>query len=168
MRELKERRDNRGRVLLNGEDQMPDGRYQGTDGRRRAVYSWRLEPADPDMPEKQKKPSLREIESDLAFEMQAELQSASGEDSPGCPTLNRIFSRYLDARPELRPTTRENYIYIYEAYIAPNLGGRKIDTLHYSDLRSFYIKAATVGVRMRARKTGQLCQSRRFGSAAWA
>ena len=164
MKKSDERKDKLGRVLVPGEDQMPDGRYryryQGADGQRHAVYSWRLEPADPDMPGKQKKPSLREIESDLAFETQAELQSASGEGRPGCPTLNRMFLRYLDARPELKPTTRENYLYIYEAYIAPNLGGRKIDTLLYSDLRSFYIRAATFGVRMRARKTGRLCQSR--------
>lgn len=40
------RRDRRGRILHNGEVQMPDGRYRfkyvDESGKERAVYSWRL------------------------------------------------------------------------------------------------------------------------------
>ena len=44
------RKDNKGRILRNGESQMKDGRYrfQYTDGRgkRHALYSWRLVETD--------------------------------------------------------------------------------------------------------------------------
>lgn len=45
------RRDNKGRVLLNGEIQEESGRYRyryiDILGKRREIYSWRLTEADP-------------------------------------------------------------------------------------------------------------------------
>ena len=44
------RKDSKGRILRDGENVMPDGRYryQYTDstGKRKAVYSWKLVPTD--------------------------------------------------------------------------------------------------------------------------
>ena len=45
------RRDKKGRILHNGEMQMPDGRYRfkypDSDGKEHVVYSWRLDHNDP-------------------------------------------------------------------------------------------------------------------------
>lgn len=67
------RRDNRNRILHNGESQLADGRYRfrysDLDGKRRDVYSWRLDHNDRMPKNKPHDLSLREkgrqIEQDL-------------------------------------------------------------------------------------------------------
>ena len=58
------RRDNKGRVLQMGENQLDDGRYAyrytTPFGQRKAVYSWRLTATDPTPTGKRKEKSLRE------------------------------------------------------------------------------------------------------------
>ena len=60
------RKDNRGRVLHNGEIQRKDGRYQfkyiDADGKEKFVYSWRLDHNDATPPGKVRSLSLREME----------------------------------------------------------------------------------------------------------
>ena len=67
------RRDNRGRVLQNGETQDPSGRYKyrytDTMGKRRTVYSWRLTNADVMPVGKKLEPSLREMERKIQIEL---------------------------------------------------------------------------------------------------
>ena len=64
------RKDNKGRVLNDGETQGKDGRYryQYTNmlGERRAIYSWKLLPADKTPSGKRKDLSLREKEKQIA------------------------------------------------------------------------------------------------------
>lgn len=66
------RRDKRGRILHNGEIQMPDGRYRFkyTDGfgAVRYVYSWRLDKNDTMPGGKKSELSLREKERLIAAE----------------------------------------------------------------------------------------------------
>lgn len=67
------RRDNRNRILHDGEIQLKDGsyryKYQDTDGITKYVYSWRLDDRDRMPRGKKREPSLREkergIQSDL-------------------------------------------------------------------------------------------------------
>ena len=60
------KKDNKGRVLRLNEDQMPDGRYRyryvDVNGRRKAVYSWRLNTTDKTPKGKVDKKSIRELE----------------------------------------------------------------------------------------------------------
>lgn len=67
------RRDNRGRVLQNGETQDPSGRYKyrytDTMGKRRTVYNWRLTNADVMPVGKKLEPSLREMERKIQIEL---------------------------------------------------------------------------------------------------
>ncbi|MBQ7535909.1 MAG: tyrosine-type recombinase/integrase [Stomatobaculum sp.] len=158
---MTDRRDSQGRLLISGEDQLQSGRYRyrykDYDGQRRAVYSWRLKPGDPVRPGKKKTASLRELEQYV----EESLLMPDGQYIR-YPTLDLMFTRYLENKPELKPTTRENYIYLYEGYIAPNLGEKKVDSIRYSDLRSFYIRMVTSGVTMRDRRTGRLCKSKPF------
>ena len=63
------RRDNRGRILHNGEFQMSDGRYrfkyQDSFGNTKVVYSWRLDRNDRTPEGKKKTASLREMEKQI-------------------------------------------------------------------------------------------------------
>ena len=60
------RRDKKGRILHNGEYQMPDGRYRfkyiDSDGREKAVYSLRLDHNDATPQGRKRTLSLREME----------------------------------------------------------------------------------------------------------
>lgn len=158
----KSRTDRLGRQLLCGEDQMPDGRYRyrfiDPSGKRVALYSWRLLPEDPLPPGRRKSESIREKRQHI-------------ENNPGglvlpedrtSPSLNELFQRYMKTKPELKPSSRENYTYLYEGYIEPNLGNRPVTSVRYSDLRAFYISMVTSGVTMRDRRTGELRPSRPF------
>ena len=63
------RKDSRGRNLRDGENQMPDGRYRyrynDKDGKRQAVYSWRLVPTDKAPAGKRDGLCLREKEAEI-------------------------------------------------------------------------------------------------------
>ena len=67
------RRDNRGRVLRNGEIQTENGRYRykytDTYGETRYVYSWRLDKNDRIPAGKKAEPSLREKEKQIAADI---------------------------------------------------------------------------------------------------
>ena len=108
---MSDRRDHMGRILMRGEDQLRSGRYRyrytDHDGQRRAVYSWRLKPGDPAVPDKRKTASLRELEQYVEESLQLE----PGGELPDCPSLDAMFARHLENKPELKPTTRENYLY---------------------------------------------------------
>ena len=60
------RRDNKGRILRNGEVQRPDGmymfRYTDLDGKRKTVYSWKLVETDKAPDGKRCVSALRDIE----------------------------------------------------------------------------------------------------------
>ena len=61
------RRDNRNRILREGEYQRTDGRYRyryiDEDGKEKNVYSWRLDKNDPTPKGKKRELSLREKEN---------------------------------------------------------------------------------------------------------
>ena len=63
------RRDNRNRILREGEYQRKDGRYRfrylDEDGKEQNVYSWRLDKNDPMPKGKKREPSLREKEKQI-------------------------------------------------------------------------------------------------------
>lgn len=67
------RRDNRGRILRNGEIQLSTGRYRykykDLYGTERVVYSWRLDKNDRSPAGKRREPSLREKEKQIAADL---------------------------------------------------------------------------------------------------
>ena len=66
------RRDSKGRKLFTGESQRKDGKYeykyQDKMGKRKAVYSWKLTPADKVPAGKRNDISLREKEKQIQKE----------------------------------------------------------------------------------------------------
>ena len=121
------RKDSKGRVLRKGESQRKnDGRYiyQYTDstGKRRVVYSNDLL-------------ELREKEKELVRNQLDGLESYCS----GKTTLNYAFDRYISTKTDLRRTTYTNYTYMYDRFVRPEFGKKKIGTIKYSDVLYFYL-----------------------------
>ena len=77
------RRDKKGRILHNGEMQMPDGRYRykycDIDGKEKAVYSWKLVQNDIMPIDKRKGSSLREKEKEIQAKLFGRVAVNGGE-----------------------------------------------------------------------------------------
>ncbi len=132
------RKDRRGRILRDGEDQMPDGRYRfrynDSKGTRQAVYSWTLVPTDKPPPGKRKSLSLREKEDEISHDKRDGIDSKQAASV----TLNEMFERYIAGKRELKQSTRTNYIYMYQHYVAEDIGMKKLSTIRYSQIKAFY------------------------------
>lgn len=132
------RKDIRGRNLKDGEDQRPDGRYRfryiDRNDQRQAVYSWRLVPTDKVPAGKRDGLSLREKER----EIQNDIRDGIDGYKAAKITLDDMFKAYMSGKRELKQSTRTNYNYMYRNYISDVIGKRKITSIRYSDIKSFY------------------------------
>lgn len=132
------RKDARGRNLRDGEDQMPDGRYRfryaDRNGKRQAVYSWKLVPTDKAPAGKRDGLSLREKEAAV------EQDARDGIDGKKAAqiSLNDMFELYMAGKYELKQSTRTNYRYMYKNYVSESIGLKKIANIKYSDIKAFY------------------------------
>ena len=119
------RKDNKGRVLFKGETQRKDGRYaySYTDqlGKRHSIY-------DKDLVK------LRLKEKEIHRRMDDGLDPAKADRI----TVNQMFDRYISLKYDIKPSTRENYIYMYEKYIRESFGKKKLSKVRYSDVKAFY------------------------------
>lgn len=123
---IKQRKDDKGRVLLKGESQRKiEGLYiyTYTDpyGSRRYVYSKDLV-------------TLREKKEQLLRDQMDGLDFYVG----GRATLNMAFDRYMSTKYNLRETTRSNYIYMYNKFVRDDFGNKLIASVKYTDVKMFY------------------------------
>lgn len=120
------RKDNKGRVLRQGETQRQDGtyRYTYTDpfNKRRDIYAKDIV-------------KLREREEKLKKDQ------LDGLDlyMVGTATLNYVFDRYISMKYNLRSTTKSNYKYMYERFVRKGFGEKLIAEIKYSDVKHFYL-----------------------------
>lgn len=132
------RKDNKGRILKDGESQRKDGRYryQYTDpkGDRHEVYSWKLVETDRTPPGKRDDISLREKIKQLNRDMDDGIRTAADNKI----TLNEMFELYMAGKYELKQSTRTNYLYMYRNYVSQGIGKKKIASIRYSDIKAFY------------------------------
>ena len=132
------RKDNKNKNLRDGEDQMSDGRYRyryiDREGKRQAVYSWRLVPTDKTPAGKRDGLCLREKVEAI------QKDNKDGIDSKKAAkiTLNDMFKLYMAGKHELKQSTRTNYNYMYKNYVSESLGLKKIGSIKYSDIKAFY------------------------------
>ena len=88
------RRDNKNRILRNGESQRTDGRYafKYTDamGRMQFVYSWKLEKTDKLPGGKRDSLSLREKEKQIMRDMNDQIVPRGGE-----MTVLELVQKYI-------------------------------------------------------------------------
>ena len=118
------RKDNRGRVLKEGEYQRPNGSYEfkwrDHRGNRHSVYAETLE-------------KLREKELDV---LRDALNGKPVENKK--ITINDLYNRWRELKKGLKDNTLQNYIYLYEMFVEPDFGKTRIADLRRTDVRAFY------------------------------
>lgn len=120
------RKDPRGRILRKGEGFRPDKntyifQYMDPLGRHHTIYA-------KDIVELRKKEDS--MEKDRLDGIRTYI---AGET-----TLNYAFDRYLALKYDLKPSTKTNYLYIYEHFVRKRIGKKLIKDLRYSDIRRYY------------------------------
>lgn len=138
------RRDNKGRILQNGESQEASGRYKyryiDAKGKRNSVYSWRLTQADPvpagkrfDIPLREK---IKQIQKEL-------LQGVYAEDMTVC----ELVDRYLETKTGVKHTTKAGYKTVRNILEKEPFGQRQIKNVKLSDAKLFLIRLQQDGRR---------------------
>lgn len=134
------RKDNKGRVLQKGESQRKDGRYvyQYTDlqGERKSVYAKNLSDL-----RKKKREVIRDLEDHI--------------DTYGAAmTLNQLFDRYLSLKTNIRNSTRQNYIDLWNNNIRHTpLGNKQIGKIVKSDILKLYKSFSDRGLKYSTLRT---------------
>ena len=133
------RRDNRGRILHNGEFQMNDGRYRFkyTDryGKVKVVYSWRLDHNDRTPEGKKKTESLREMERKIQADLLDNVATNGGD-----LTVLALAEKYISTKTGVRPTTQAGYVTVINWLKKDPFGTKRIDTIRISDAKCWLIK----------------------------
>ena len=118
------RKDNKGRVLKEGETQRKDGiydfRWRTTDGKRHSVYAKTLE----ELREKE-----QAIQRDKSDGIRTDAQNV---------TLNDVYEMWLLLKKGLKDNTFQNYQYMYNMFAYPSIGKSKVMGIKRSDIRRFY------------------------------
>ena len=132
------RKDNKGRVLHNGEYQQSNGRYRykyydGT-GKARYLYSWKLDKNDRIPEGKKNGPSLREQE----LEIQSSQHSGVVFDG-GNLTVLELVKRYVATKIGVRESTKAGYQTTINFLERNSFGQRRIDTIKISDAKLWLI-----------------------------
>lgn len=136
---MNKRRDNRGRILHNGESQMPDGRYRfrynDIFGKPRVVYSIRLDRHDPVPAGKKKTLSLRELETQIKADLFDHIVSHGGN-----LTVLELVEKYISTKINVRQTTTKGYGTVINILKKDPFGKKRIDTVRISDAKCWLIK----------------------------
>ena len=131
------RRDNKGRVLRNGESQEKNGRYtykyMDALGERKTVRSWKLVKTDMTPPGKHPTISLREMEE----EIQTELSKGIGNNDI---TVLELVDRYLATMRGVRHNTAANHKSVRNLLAKEAFGYYKIKRVKTTDAKLFLIK----------------------------
>ena len=130
------RRDNKGRVLLNGEIQEESGRYRyryiDILGKRREIYSWRLTEADPIPAGRRRDKSLREKEEAA---MLLQFKGISGSDM----TVLDLVERYISLKTGVKKSTQRGYQTVISNLKKEPFAFRRIDSIKISIAKLFLI-----------------------------
>ena len=133
------RRDNKGRLLRDGELQRSDGKYEyryyDVKGERHSIYSWKLVSTDKIPKGKRDCQALRDMVKTIRRDVEDGINSHDAYRT----SLNRYFDDYIETKYELKPSTRTNYKYMYNKYVRDDLGCKDIASIKYSDIKKFYI-----------------------------
>lgn len=118
------RKDNKKRVLKEGEYQRPNGTYEyrwrTESGKRQYVYAPTLE-------------ELREKEQEIARDKSDGIRTDASN-----VTLNDVYDLWTKLKKGLKDNTFQNYKYMYEQFVYDDFGKKKVTTLKRSDVRRFY------------------------------
>ena len=133
------RRDNRNRILRNGESQRKDGRYVfkyiDATGKPQFVYSWKLEKTDKLPTGKRDDLSLREKEKLIQKDIDDQIVPRGGE-----MTVEELVRKYLMQKTGVRHNTEANYNFVLNIIKKEEFGKRRIDKVKQSDAKCWLIK----------------------------
>ena len=137
---MSDRRDDKGRILRNGEGQRANGRYmyQYTDvsGKRRSIYSSRLEKKDKYPPGCVKKELfLRENEAEILRNKELVLY-----DFVGDLTVYELAEKYIATRTSVKESTKAGYRTTLNIIRNNPFGSVRIDKVKLSDAKLWMIK----------------------------
>ena len=122
---MQRRKDNKGRVLRDGESyRKSDGlyMYRWTDkiGKRHTKYARTLE-------------ELRKIEEEIQHDIRDGIRI--GEENI---TVNDVYEMWKKDKVGLKQTTFGNYTYMYEHFVKDEFGTAKVQNVTKSDVRRLY------------------------------
>lgn len=122
---MERRKDNKGRVLKQGESQRKDliyqYRYTNTNGVRKTIYSSSLQ-------------ELREKEKTLQKDLN------NGIDySKGNITVLELFTKYVKLKQNVKYNTKVNYKFVLNFVSKEQFGKRKITTVKISDAKQWFV-----------------------------
>lgn len=133
------RRDNRNRILHNGESQHQDGRYaykyKDINGETKFVYSWRLDKNDRAPAGKPRDLSLREKERQIQQDLFDQIAPNGGN-----LTVLELVQKYLSLKVNVRHNTQANYNFVVGILKKEAFGGLRIDKVKLSDAKAWLIK----------------------------
>ena len=133
------RRDNRNRVLRNGESQRQDGRYaykyKDLNGEIKFVYSWRLDKNDRAPAGKARELSLREKEKQIQQDLFNQIVPNGGN-----MTVLELVEKYLSLKVNVRHNTQANYNFVKGILKKEPFGSMRIDKVKLSDAKAWLIK----------------------------
>ena len=136
------RRDNKGRILKEGESQREDGRYmyryKDASGKRMTEYSWRLVETDPYPVGKKKDISLREKEENISKDLMSGIVM-----SGATITLDELFERFIKTKKRLEENVKGTYIGLYNNHIKSTyVGSKSIKMINKNDVLNIYEEMA--------------------------
>lgn len=133
------RRDNKNRVLQNGESQLKDGRYMykyiDNSGVPRYKYSWRLVKTDITPQGKKDSLPLRDLEKLIQKDLDNGLVSCGGD-----MTVLELVKKYISQKTGVRDNTEANYNFVINNIAKEDFGSRRIDKVKLSDAKGWLIK----------------------------
>ena len=133
------RRDNRNRILREGEYQRADGRYRyryiGEDGKEKNVYSWRLDKNDPTPKGRKRDLSLREKEKQIQADLFDHIVTHGGNY-----TVIELVEKYISLKTGVSHNTRAGYKTVINLLKKDPFGKLRIDKVHLSDAKTWLIK----------------------------
>lgn len=140
------RRDNRNRILHDGEYQRKDGRYRfrylDEDGKEQNVYSWRLDKNDPTPKGKKHGLSLREKEKQIQADLFDHIVTNGGK-----LTVLKLVEKYVSLKTGVRHSTVAGYKTVVNILKKDVFGRQRIDKVRLSDAKAWLIKLQKVDGR---------------------
>ena len=138
------RRDNKGRVLRNGESQRKDGRfmYKYTDnaGNIKYVYSWKSVKTDTVPKGAKDDLSLREKEKLIHRDLEDDIVPCGGE-----MTVLDLVKKYVSQKTGVKHNTEANYNFVINIIKKEDFGKKRIDKVKLSDAKGWLIKLQSDG-----------------------
>lgn len=138
------RRDNKNRILRNGEIQRSDGRYAyvyvDDNGKQKFLYSWKLENTDKVPQGKRDCISLRDKIKMLKKDLDYGIVSNGGD-----MTVLQLVQKYVGQKTGVRHNTQANYNFVINIIKKEAFGSKRIDKVKLSDAKEWLIKLQSDG-----------------------